>query len=131
MGSDGIEGIKASQFQPVHIGPQPGFAGRSVLDVTGAKNATEKEKLTVLAKEFESILMSQMLKTMRSAIQKNELIKQGPGEEMFTEMLDEELARQMAFKSNDGLAASLVEQLLPVSAPSKVDKKQGDASDLP
>lgn len=91
--------------------PAPGFGGQQILGLTGNKKLSEKEKLDILAREFESIFLNQMLKTMRSTVQKSELINGGSSEEIFTAMLDEEMARQMAYKQNNGLSSALVEQL--------------------
>lgn len=88
-----------------------GTSGRSILSLTGDTTKTDKEKLSILAREFESIFTNQMLKTMRSTISKNDLINGGPAEEMFTSMLDEEMAREMAFSQNSGLSKALEEQL--------------------
>jgi len=107
--------INQAKSQPKAAEPAAGFAGKPLLSLTGDKSSSEKEKLTILAKEFESIFMNQMLKTMRATISKSGLIDGGRGEEIFTEMLDEEMSRQMAFSQKDGLSASLVEQLMYVS----------------
>jgi flagellar protein FlgJ len=88
-----------------------GANGQSILSLTGDTTKTDKEKLSILAREFESIFTNQMLKTMRSTISKNDLINGGPAEEMFTSMLDEEMAREMAFSQNSGLSKALEEQL--------------------
>ncbi|HEB71389.1 MAG TPA: hypothetical protein ENI77_02065 [Nitrospirae bacterium] len=91
--------------------PQAGSSGQSILSLTGDKSKTDKEKLGILAREFESIFINQMLKTMRSSVDKSGFIDGGPAEEMFTGMLDEEMARQMAFSQNSGLSKALEEQL--------------------
>ncbi len=91
--------------------PAAGFGGKEVYGVSGDKNMSGKEKLTVLAKEFESVFLNRMLSAMRATVQKSGLIDGGQAEELFTGMLDEEMARQMAFSYGSGLSASLVEQL--------------------
>ena len=109
-------------MDPAHFNPAPGAGkrvikppegadARSVYSITGAKDKSEKEKLEILAREFESIFVHQMIKSMRSTVEKSELTGGGPGEEMFTDMLDEEMARQIAFAQRDGLSSALVAQL--------------------
>lgn len=95
-----------------------GMDGSSVSSVSRS-GGTDEEKVKILAKEFEAVLLGQMLKTMRSTVDDSGFIKKGPGEELFTEMLDEEFARQMAYSNSRGLASSLVEQLLATSAHEK------------
>ncbi len=123
--------INRAGGQPKVAGPAAGFAGKPLLSLTGDKGSSEKEKLTILAKEFESIFMNQMLKTMRATISKSGLIDGGRGEEIFTEMLDEEMSRQMAFSQKDGLSASLVEQLMQISQVRNDAKKIDNSSDKP
>lgn len=110
-----------SQIPPAGMG----MDGSSVLSLNKI-GETDDKKLTILAKEFEAILLGQMLKTMRSTIDDSGFIKKGEGEELFTEMLDGEFARQMAFTQSDGLADSLVEQLMIKSTHKKGD---GDTED--
>ncbi len=98
-----------------------GMDGSSVFSVSRS-GGTNEEKVKTLAKEFEAVLLGQMLKTMRSTIDDSGFIKKGPGEELFTEMLDEEFARQMAYSNSRGLASSLVEQLLATSAHGKTSE---------
>jgi len=99
--------------------PQAGSSGQSILSLTGDKSKTGKEKLGILAREFESIFINQMLKTMRSTVDKTGFIDGGPAEEMFTGMLDEEMARQMAFTQNSGLSKALEEQLWAMAGENK------------
>ncbi len=96
------------------VKPLDGFGGKGLLSLTGDKNMEEADKIKLLAKEFESVFLNQMLKTMRSTVQESDLIKKGAGEEMFTSMLDEETARNMAFTPGGGmgLADQLTSQLV-------------------
>lgn len=118
-----------------NLKPGGGIDGRSVLSVKGDKNLSDKKKIEILAKEFESIFLNQMLKSMRSTVQKSKLLDSGPGEEMFTEMKDEEMARQMAYSQHGGLSSALVSQLTPMlggaekgntpgATPTSTDKKK-------
>lgn len=103
-----IEGLHKKTPQ---MTPGGAIGEQSILSLTGDKHKTGKEKLEILAKEFEAIFINQMLKTMRSTINKSGLIDGGSAEEIFTSMQDEEMARQMAFSQQNGLSTALVEQL--------------------
>jgi len=88
-----------------------GFGGAPVSSLTGDKGKTEREKLEILAHEFESVFLNQMIKTMRKTIDKSNLIDGGSAERIYTDLLDETLSRDMAFSQKGGLASELVDQL--------------------
>jgi len=62
-------------------------------------------------KDFESILVSQMLKSMRESVSKTDLFGSSEKEEMFQGMLDNEIAQQMSEKSGFGLGDAIYAQL--------------------
>jgi flagellar protein FlgJ len=70
------------------------------------------KKVKQLAKDFESIFLEQMFKSMRSSVQKSGLIDGGNAEEIYTSMLDSEYAKQMSQQSASGLADMIERQLL-------------------
>jgi len=75
-------------------------------------NDSEKEKLRLLAGEFTSILLKQMFKSMRNTIFKSELLDGGFAEEIFTDMLDEEISKKGASQQGfNNLYRILYEQL--------------------
>lgn len=53
-----------------------------------------KKKLEKTCQDFEALFMSKMFSTMRSTIQDGGLVKKSMGEEIFTDMLDSEIAKQ-------------------------------------
>lgn len=122
MPTENIEIIRKTDQRIVPKALTPGSNGQSILSLTGDKNKTDKEKISILAREFESIFTNQMLKTMRSSVNKSDFMNGGAAEEMFTGMLDEEMARQMAFSQNSGLSKALEEQLWAMMG-EKTDKK--------
>lgn len=69
-------------------------------------------KVKQLAKDFESVFLEQMFKTMRSSVQKSGLIDGGNAEEIYTSMLDSEYAKQMSQQGQSGLADMIERQLL-------------------
>ena len=77
-----------------------------------SKNVKDVEKVKKLATEFEAMFMEQMLKGMRSGVQKSGLIDGGNAEEIYTSMLDGEYAKSMASQRSTGLASMVERQLL-------------------
>ena len=74
--------------------------------------AQERAALKRVAVEFESLLLNELLKSMRSAesmIVGDE--EKSPGSDLHREMMDEQLARAMARGGGLGLAKMLEEQL--------------------
>ena len=61
--------------------------------------------------EFESLFMSYLLKEMRATIPKSGFISGGSAEELYTSMLDTQLARELSLKGGIGLSALLLEHL--------------------
>ncbi|MBS3805747.1 MAG: rod-binding protein, partial [Oleiphilaceae bacterium] len=73
----------------------------------------KKAALEQVAKQFESLFMSQMLKTMRSA---NKVLSEGnylnsSQTEFYEDMFDSQLSQTMAQKEGMGLSDTLVRQL--------------------
>src|SRR5690554_452795 len=54
----------------------------------------QNEKLKLLAEEFTSILLKQMFKSMRNTVFRSELLEGGFAEEVFTDMMDEEISKK-------------------------------------
>jgi len=69
-----------------------------------------EDELREAAKQFEAVFMSQLLKQMRSTVHKEEMFHGGAGEDIFTEMLDEEFAQKMSVRGT-GIADMLYRQL--------------------
>lgn len=83
------------------------------LQVRPGKNSPEQEqgRLRVMAKEFEELLIGEMVKAMRKSVPESELLAREPGRDMFNEMLDGEYARLMAARGGIGIAEFMVDQL--------------------
>lgn len=83
-------------------------------------NTLESEKLRLkkATKEFESMVMYEMLKTMRKTIPKNEMSKDnaglsgGLGKEIFTEMFDMQLARKVTDGGKQSISNILYRQVV-------------------
>ena len=81
-----------------------------------AKNQ-DPEAIKQVAKQFESIFMHQVFKSMRSTLPKDGLMSGGFGEEMFTDMLDQEYAKLSIANQSMGLADTIADQLGGNSTP--------------
>ncbi|MFW5981220.1 MAG: rod-binding protein [bacterium] len=72
----------------------------------------ENQQLKVLANEFTSILMKQMFNSMRNTISNDHIFHGGYSEEVFTDMLDEEISKTSAEqKGFNTIGRLLYEQL--------------------
>lgn len=71
----------------------------------------DEQKLRKACKEFESILIHQLLTIMRQSIPKTDLFGDRREEELFNSMLDEEIAKQISLTNPLGIADMLYAQL--------------------
>lgn len=76
-----------------------------------ARDPKELAQLRKVSQDFESLFLAYMMKTMKAAIPKSDFLGQSTGEQVFTEMKDEELAKGMAQAGGIGLARLLEQQL--------------------
>jgi len=77
-------------------------------------SALERQRLEDACAEFESLFINLVMKQMRKTVTKSGLIDGGMGEEIFTGMMDEEIAKQIASRQGLGLRGALIEQLTGV-----------------
>jgi Rod binding domain-containing protein len=70
----------------------------------------KENELMEVAKQFEALLIHQMLKAMRKTVQKSELLNSFSLQQ-YESMMDEEIANEMAKHKGIGLADSLFYQL--------------------
>jgi Rod binding domain-containing protein len=71
----------------------------------------ERAQLRRLAYELESVFLNQLFQAMRAAVPAGGFIESSPGQEMFTAMLDEQLAREAAQRLDSKLSNILYRQL--------------------
>jgi len=71
----------------------------------------ESKKLKKTCEEFEALFMSKMFKSMRDSVQDSGLIKKNMGEEIFTEMLDSEVAKESSEGQGMGLSKMLYDSM--------------------
>jgi flagellar protein FlgJ len=119
--------LKRPGLDPIEIGKRA--AGR----LTGKPSEhTELSQLRKAAEDFEAVFLALTLKQMRSTIQKDELFNGGMGEDVFTEMLDEELAKKTASTGHTGIAELLFQQLSRQYASARgADTAQGADNRMP
>ncbi|MDI6829048.1 MAG: rod-binding protein [Armatimonadota bacterium] len=82
-------------------------------------DASSDQKLRKACKDFESILIHQLLTIMRQSVPKADLFGDRREEEFFNSMLDEEIAKQISQRNSLGIADILYSQL------SKAQNKKG------
>ena len=61
--------------------------------------------------ELESLFIKHLLKEMRATIPRSGCISGGKAEEIYTSMLDSQLAKEMAFSGGIGLSSLLCDQV--------------------
>jgi len=82
----------------------------------------DEAKLKKACSGLESVFVYYLIKEMRAAIPKSGLLNRGKGEEIYTSMLDSQLAKELSSKGTIGLSSVLFNQLK--------DRSQGvDAQD--
>ena len=74
-------------------------------------SSVSNPQLRKACSELESLFISYLLKEMRATIPKSGFISGGRAEEIYTSMLDSELAKELSLKSGIGLSAVLLHQL--------------------
>jgi peptidoglycan hydrolase FlgJ len=82
-----------------------GKAGRS----SAVREAVAAKKV---AKEFETMFVGMMLKSMRETVGKDKLTNGGHGEEVYRSLLDQEYAKSLTEHGGVGLSAMLERQLV-------------------
>jgi flagellar protein FlgJ len=79
--------------------------------VPGPAPDKESRELRKTCREFESLLIAQMLKSMRATVPESDLFGSKEKEEIFRSMLDDETARQVAQTGAFKLGDIIYEQL--------------------
>jgi flagellar protein FlgJ len=78
----------------------------------GTIDPEQEKKLKKACADFESMLVFQMLKTMRQTVPKNGLLKSTQGKETYEMMLDQKIADDLASKGQGlGLQKILYNQI--------------------
>lgn len=91
---------------------------------------SEQKQLLEACQELESVLVYQMLCSMRKSIPKTNLMGNSIGIDIFESMLDEEYAKLMSQSGELGLAHNLYQELAK-NLPAQVPTAPKNSSDLP
>ncbi|TCT14007.1 flagellar protein FlgJ [Natranaerovirga pectinivora] len=75
------------------------------------KRKEDNNELKEMCREFESYFIEQMFKEMRKTVPKSGLIQESHGEQIFTDMLYQEYAKEASKGQGMGLAQMLYKQL--------------------
>lgn len=76
-----------------------------------ASQAPSDPKLAQTCQDFEAVLVSYMLKTMRESVQKEGFLDSGNDSEMFQDMMDWEIATENSRQGKFGLWKTLYRQI--------------------
>ncbi len=71
----------------------------------------EKKKLKGACKDFEAILLNQILGEMRQSVPDDGLFQKSYGEKIYQSMLDEEMTKEWAHGKGTGIGELLYQQL--------------------
>lgn len=101
---------------PAHIS-----GGKPAQEVTasrksGAVRGHEDERLKRACEDFESIFVDFMLQQMRQTVPQNDLLGGGKAEQLYTSMMDSELAKSISRQRGLGLADQMYRQLMATGA---------------
>ena len=75
------------------------------------RNPQDEARLEKACKDFEAIILNQMLSAMRKAVPEGGLFEKSYGEKIYQSMMDEELSKNIAHGKGMGLGEMLFRQL--------------------
>ena len=80
-------------------------------DNTPATDTVKEAKLRKSCKDFEAIILKQLLTTMRKSVPKSGLFNDSFADGIYQSMADDELAKNMAHKKGVGFGDALYKKL--------------------
>jgi flagellar protein FlgJ len=86
------------------------YAGTG-MNSRATRSVSTDSKIDSACNEMESLFIQNMLKEMRASIPKGGLTSGGKAEEMFTDMLDAEMAKTISASGGIGLSSMVRRQL--------------------
>ena len=75
------------------------------------RNPQDEARLEKACKDFEAIILNQILSAMRKAVPEGGLFEKSYGEKIYQSMMDEELSKNIAHGKGMGLGEMLFRQL--------------------
>lgn len=123
MDFTGFQGIGPQYYEPDRQSTQIENKLRN-LDKTGGLAAKDLKELDAVCRDLESLFIYMLMKEMRKTVQETKLIHGGRGEEIFRDLLDEEMSKKLAAAPQGiGIAKMVYEQLSrPILAKMNVEK---------
>lgn len=105
-----------------------------VLPISRAHSSMDKDdvRLEEACSELESLFIHYLLKEMRATVPKSGLFGGGRIEEMYTSMLDLQLAKEIASKRQIGISSAILGQLSGKTEPEveeSIEKNKENESD--
>ena len=100
--------MKTMPWLPMDV---PKKTQNSITQTKDTVSNKDDPKLHKACVEFESLFISQLLKEMQETIPKSEFMSGGKGEEIYTQMLDSQIAREIASKRGLGLSSLIRSQI--------------------
>ena len=125
-------GLSGLPFDRVNPAGQSLEARIRAIQQQGPQTAEEKE-LMKAAQDFESFFMYMLLKEMRKTVSETPLFHGGRAEEIFRDMLDEEMTKQMATTPGQGLGIAnvLYEQLSRTLIARRLEQQEDTPQAMP
>ncbi len=95
-----------------NLSPERKATAATTGQTTDAAAAAKEKKLKKACADFESMLVYQMLKTMRQTIPKDGFLKSSQGRQTYEMLLDQKLATELSSKGEGlGLQTMIYKQL--------------------
>lgn len=88
-----------------------GLNARTGVNLRAFRSVSQDSKINSASSEMESLFIQNMFKEMRASVPKGGMTSGGRAEEMFTEMLDAELAKAFSTSGGIGLSTMVRKQL--------------------
>jgi peptidoglycan hydrolase FlgJ len=104
-----------------------GSSGAVAPDKAGEKSMEEDRKLKKACADFEAIFISLMFRTMRQTVPTSGYFKAMPGKDIYTMMMDQKLAEELAHRG-EGLG---IKKMLYQQLNKPIHKEEEKASDVP
>ncbi len=83
---------------------------------------SDAARLKKACQDFEAIFIQSMFKSMRKTIPESGFIEKSAGHDMFKDMLDSEVAKEISRRQSMGLAAQMYRQMERFLPPSEENK---------
>lgn len=98
-------------WQMINLSSKTDKAKNSFASKGSEPSDKNDSQLKKACSEFESLFVYYLLKEMRATIPKSGFISGGRAEEIYTSMLDSQLARELSSKGGIGISSLLLHQL--------------------